>query len=134
MASGSTRTLHVIASPRAYPGANSRRRPQRDERLGPNLLISDQLDPEALRDRGDDQLRLEHRELIADAAAGAAAEREVGESRTRGFALWRESIGIEALRIRPQLRPAMDDERDQEDDRSLRHAIAADLVVAEGQP
>src|SRR5574339_823768 len=107
------------------------RRPQRDEWLRPNVLMRHQLDSIPLRDPRDDDLRLEHRELIADAAARAAAERNVRESWTRRFALGCESIWIEALGIRPQLLPAMDDEWDQKHNRSLRDAIAANLVVAE---
>src|SRR5262249_1718081 len=83
------------------PRANPRRWPQRDERFRPDGLIAPDLDAIPLRDRRDDQERLDHRELIADAAARTGAERDVGEPRPRGFALGRESIRVEALGIRP---------------------------------
>ena len=39
----------------------------------------------------------------------------------------------QAVRIRPQLRPAMDDEWNQKHNRALRYPISADVVIAERQ-
>src|SRR6185436_1550705 len=91
-------------------------------------------DPVTARDGRDDQLRFDHRELAADAAARTAAERDVGEARARRFSLGGEPIRIEALGIGPQPGAAVNDERDQEDERSLAHAVAADFVIGDRLP
>src|SRR5688572_33118964 len=54
-------------------------RPQRDRGERLDRMAGNELDAEALRDRGHEQHRFHHRERVADAAAWAAAERQVGE-------------------------------------------------------
>src|SRR5262249_7908915 len=91
------------------PYPNPRRGAERGERLWPDRrpLAGGARDP--ARARRDDQLRLDHRKLIADAPARPCPERDVRTSRPLGLALRREASGIEPVWIGPQRGPAMDD-------------------------
>src|SRR5258708_7600300 len=60
-------------------GMNSMLRPERHGRPGNDPLAREQLEAESLRERGEDQHRLEHRERIADANPRPAAERKIRE-------------------------------------------------------
>ncbi len=62
-----------------------------------NRLAGHQVQPVALHDHGDDQGRLHEREVVANAQARAASEREVGEPRTSVAALGGEVLRVEAL-------------------------------------
>ena len=62
-------------------------------------------------DRGQQQDALHPGEGLADAAARARPEREVGEAGPRRLGLGREALGVEAQRIRPEARVAVDDVR-----------------------
>jgi hypothetical protein len=52
----------------------------------------------ALIDHGRDEKHLGHRELTADATPPSHPEREVGEARPARRSVWRETLGVEALR------------------------------------
>ena len=58
--------------------AEARLRAQGDVRGGSHALAGLHREPEALGDRGQEQDGFHHRERVADAKAGPAAEREVG--------------------------------------------------------
>ena len=61
--------------------------PQRDQALWLDGMAGLQMQPIALRDRGEDQHRLGHRKRRSDANARTRAERNIGEARTRRRAL-----------------------------------------------
>src|SRR5262245_4849527 len=82
----------------------------------------------------ENQQRFHDSELIADALPRSTAERQVGEARAGHHALWRESLWIELLRIRPEFRPAVNDERDDEHERTRRHQVATELIVSKREP
>src|SRR5215207_7607598 len=88
----------------------------------------------AARERGEDEHGLHPREALADAAALAAAEGEVGELRPRRLCLRREALGVEALGLRPEARVAVHHVLADEDERAARDEVAADLVVFEREP
>ena len=60
-----------------------------------------ELDAVLAHDHREDDLRLHHREVIPDARARAAAEREIRVARALLGALGAEALGIESLRIFP---------------------------------
>src|SRR5262249_26437928 len=59
------------------------RRAKRDRRQWYNGPVPVQFEPKPTNDRGEDQHGLHHGKLIADANAGPAAERDIGEARQR---------------------------------------------------
>ena len=84
--------------------------------------------------RREEQDTLHPGKALPDAHARAAAEREIGELRPRGLRLGAKALGIEALRIREVPRVTVRDPLARDDDRALRHGVAADFVVGERPP
>src|SRR5215207_8549698 len=75
-----------------------------DAGLGADVDAVGEAQAPAARERGEDEHALHPREALADAAARAAAEGEVGELRARGPGLRREACGVEAFGLRPEAR------------------------------
>lgn len=82
---------------------------QRHRRLWLDGMARRQTQAKTLGDAGDDQLRFDQGEMVADAQARAPAEREVGEARPSSRARGREALRIEGLRVLPEIRTALGD-------------------------
>ena len=99
-----------VRSPWTTSGLSRRRdphrqpapRPQREPQLRLHPRSRRQPQPVALHRHRHHELRLHQRELVPDAQARPAAEREVGEARPLAHALGREALGIEALGVVPE--------------------------------
>src|SRR5216684_2499815 len=88
--------------------------------------------PIALGHRRHDQLRLAHREGVADTDSRAAAEWEISEAWASLRALGREALRVEALGLFPKGGMAMGDEAADDHVGLAPHAVAADFVLADG--
>ena len=65
------------------------------------------LQPELLRGHSQDQLRFHESEVVPDAQARSASEREVGELHLRSHIAGGEPGGVELVRLRPPCRPTL---------------------------
>src|SRR5262249_3601823 len=106
-------TAALLATPQAPAGGWPP--PPREGRRRGDALAGYEGGPEPLRDRGQDQHGLHHGEAVADALAGAAAERQVSEARepTGGVvcpALGTERLGLVEPACIPVYRPRPDDQ------------------------
>ena len=81
-----------------------------------------------MRQGGQHEMSLDHRELISDALARAGTERQVHELRTSRASLGREPPGIERVGFLPVGSMPVHHERDDEDEPPARQVIAANLV------
>src|SRR5262245_26431289 len=86
---------------------------------------------QALTEAREDQRRLEKGEAFADAAARAEAERGEGLLRTVDRAFGQEAVGIEAIRVLPELRMAVREEEERRDDRLAGDPMAVEDAVAQ---
>ena len=82
-----------------------------------------------LRECRNDELRFNQRKLVPDTLAGPCAEREVDELRPGSGAFWREALGIECFRLRPECGESMQDVRDDEREPSTRSVETAQIIV-----
>ena len=98
--------------------------PQRDQALRFDGKAGFQTQPIALRDGREDQHRFRHGEGGADADARTGAERNISKARTRRCALGRKSLRIEAVRILPERRLAMQQPRHDQHFGAGRNAMA----------
>ena len=99
----SWRVSHWRRSAAREAHAEARLRAERDVGRRRHPLARHQRQVEPLRERGQDQGGLHHREGVADALAGTATEREVGEAGEPtggvvGPALGTEGVGEEKIR------------------------------------
>jgi len=77
-----------------------------------------ELEPMLAHDHREEDLRLHHREVVSDARARAAAERQICVAGALLGALGTEPLGVEALRVLPVIGVSMQDVRTQPDDRA----------------
>src|SRR5579862_6751902 len=80
---------------------------KRDSRTRHDVLIRAEFEPETSQEQSQHRHALQQRELLADALPRAAAEREIGESRTFRRLPRTKAAGIEARWIRKILCAAM---------------------------
>ncbi len=106
--------------------------PQRPFGVGSHRTPGYEVEPVALHHHSHDEGRLHEREVLADAQARAAPEREVGEPRPAVAVPGGEAIGVEALGVRPELLPAVGDVRAQNYLLARGDRVAPDLVLPDG--
>src|SRR5215510_1078025 len=107
---------------------------QRDEPNWLDDVTRRETHPVALGDGREDDLCFRHGKTVADADARPAAKRQIGEAMPLPNVRRGETLGVEALGLRPQIWIAMrhiDADRDQ---RAWRHAHAADSVLRDRGP
>ena len=100
-----TPTARAQANPtaRCHAAGHRRGRMQRDPR-GERHAVGEAHELVVAHDHRQQDRRLEHREVLADAGARPRAEREVGVAVARRLRLGREALGVESLRRRPRSR------------------------------
>src|SRR5579859_2442632 len=97
-----------------------------------NDMPRHQVQPVTLDNGGQDELRLGQRKTLANTLMRPAAEREIGEVRPLVGQLGRETLGVEAFWVRPELWQAVGDIRAEHDSGAGWNGVAADLVVGQG--
>src|SRR2546423_8870573 len=91
-------------------------RPECDARLRLDRVAGREAHPPAARERGEEEYGLRPCEALADAAAHAAAEGEVGELRARLSGFRSPAFGVEAFGVGAEARVAVHDVLADEDD------------------
>src|SRR5690606_33495636 len=92
-------------------------------------MTGHQVEAVALAGHRQDERGLHDREVIADAEARAAPEREERVAMTLAHALRREALRVEAFGVVPERGMPMRDVRAQDDRGPRWYPVAADLVV-----
>src|SRR3954447_10435349 len=100
-------------------------RSQRDQWIELHLVSGHEPEAPPLPERREQQHTLHPCELLTDALARAAAEREVREARTLGRRLVQPALGPEELGLRKEARVPLSDVRTNDDERALRYVISA---------
>ena len=95
-------------------------------RLDLDRLPRHERQPELSRKDDHVHMHFDDREMLADAGAGAQAERKIDEAVAGGIAFGQETVGIEALRVGPPVRMALDQVGRDEHVRARGKRIAAD--------
>lgn len=107
---------------------------ERDERPRLDRVSGYEVQPVALGERGQAQLRFYQREVVADALTRSGAKRQIGELRSIGAALRRKALWIERLRILPERGEPMQHVRDDECEPSPGKTEPAQRVVCKRLP
>ena len=84
--------------------------------------------PIALGDHGKDEHRLRHRKCRTDANALTGSEWNIGEARTREYALGRKSLRIETIRVFPKRRLAVQQPRNDQNQGACWNSMTKNMV------
>jgi len=110
---------------------DARQGADRAEALKARDDLEPRLEPELqpLTEAREDERCLDEREALPDAAARSETERRERLRRPGGRALGREAVGVESVRILPELGMALGEVEERLDERSARNSLTVEDVV-----
>ncbi len=100
----------------------------REQHLGFDRMPRKQAQGIALRDRGQDQLHLNHRKGVANALAGSTPKGKIVKTRAASRPFWREAFRVEHFRLLPKCRVTVGTIDAEKYDAFGRNRVAANLT------